>query len=125
MASVNKVLMIGNVTRDPQIKHLSSDNTLAEFGMALNRKYKTAAGEQREEVVFVDCTAFGKQAETIGQWVKKGKLLFVEGRLKLDQWEDKQSGAKRSKLTVIVEGFQFLGSKNDGDGQGGGESTFD
>src|SRR4051812_8830664 len=114
MPSFNKVMMIGNLTRDPQVKNLAGGLVVAEFGLAMNRKYRTAAGEDKEEVCFVDCSAFGKQAETIAQWCKKGKPLFVEGRLKYDQWEDQRAGgAKRSKVTVVVENFQFLGSKDD------------
>jgi single-strand DNA-binding protein len=113
MPSFNKVMMIGNLTRDPQVKQLPSQTTLAEFGLAMSRKYRTAAGEDREEVCFVDCTAFGKQAEVIHQFCKKGKQIFIEGRLRYDTWEDKAGGAKRSKLTVVVENFQFLGSRAD------------
>lgn len=107
MASFNKVILLGNLTRDPQFKTLASGTAVCEFGMAVNRKY-TADGEKREDVTFVDITAFGKQAETINQYCTKGKQLLVEGRLKFDTWEDKQGG-KRSKLSVIVEGFQFVG----------------
>lgn len=115
MASFNKVVLMGNLTRDPQLKHLPSNLVVAEFGLACNRRYRTAAGEDKEEVVFVDCTAFARQAETIGQYCTKGKPLFVEGRLKFDTWEDKQGGGKRSKITVVVENFQFIGAKNDGE----------
>src|SRR3954454_23481648 len=87
----------------------------------MSRKYRTAAGEDKEEVCFVDCAAFGKQAETIAQWCRKGKPLFVEGRLKYDTWEDRQGGQKRSKLTVTVDGFQFLGTRDDGGRQDAGQ----
>lgn len=113
MASFNKVVLMGNLTRDPQLKHLPSKLVVAEFGLACNRRYRTAAGEDKEEVVFVDCTAFARQAETIGQYCTKGKPLFIEGRLKYDSWEDKQGGGKRSKVTVVVENFQFIGTKGD------------
>jgi single-strand DNA-binding protein len=116
MPSFNKVLIIGNLTRDVQLKHLPGGTAVAEFGLAMNRKYRTAAGEDREDVCFVDCEAFGKQADTIAQWCRKGKPLFVEGRLKWDSWEDKQGGGKRSKLTVTVENFQFLGTRDDREG---------
>ena len=116
MASYNKVFLMGNLTRDPQVKHLPSQMVVAEFGMAVNRRYKTASGEDKEEVAFVDCTAFGRQAETISQYCTKGKPIFVEGRLKFDTWDDKQGGGKRSKLTVVVENFQFLGRAGDGNG---------
>jgi single-strand DNA-binding protein len=111
MPSFNKVMMIGNLTRDPQVKNLSSGVVLAEFGLAMSRKYRTASGEDKEEVCFVDCAAFGKQAETIMQWCRKGKPLFIEGRLKYDTWEDRLGGQKRHKLSVTVENFQFLGSR--------------
>jgi single-strand DNA-binding protein len=113
MPSFNKVLLMGNLTRDPQLKHLANSTVVAEFGLACNRKFRTAAGEDKEEVAFVDCTAFGRQAETIGQYCTKGKPLFVEGRLKYDTWDDKAGNGKRSKLTVVVENFQFLGGKGD------------
>ena len=115
MPSFNRVTLMGNLTRDPQLKHLPSNTTVADFGLAMNRHYKTQAGEDREEVCFIDCSAFGRQAEVIGQYCKKGKPLFVEGRLKYDQWDDKTSGAKRSKVTVVVENFQFVGGPNDGE----------
>lgn len=114
MASFNQVTLLGNVTRDPQLKHLPSQQVVAEFGMAMNRKYRTAAGEDREDVCFVDCAAFGKGAEVIGQYVTKGKPLFVVGRLKLDTWEDKNGGGKRSKLSVVVDTFQFVGGRDGG-----------
>jgi single-strand DNA-binding protein len=115
MASYNKVFLMGNLTRDPAVKHLPSQMVVVEFGLAVNRKYKTADGVDKEEVAFVDCTAFGRQAETISQYCTKGKPIFVEGRLKFDTWEDKQGGGKRSKLTVVVENFQFLGRPGEGD----------
>jgi single-strand DNA-binding protein len=109
MPSVNKVIIIGNLTRDPQSKQLPSQTTVTEFGIAMNRKFKGAGGEEREEVCFVDCAAFGRSAEVIQKYCTKGKTLYVEGRLKLDSWDDKQGGGKRSKLSVVVENFQFLG----------------
>ena len=119
MASFNRVLLMGNLTRDPQLKYLPSQTAVAEFGVACNRKFRTANGEDREEVTFVDVTAFGKQAEVINQYMNKGKPIFIEGRLKYDTWEDKQGGGKRSKLTVVVENFQFVGSRDGGGGGGG------
>jgi single-strand DNA-binding protein len=113
MPSFNKVILMGNLTRDPQLKHLPNNLVVAEFGLACNRRYRTAAGEDKEEVAFVDCAAFGRQAETIGQYCTKGKPLFIEGRLKYDSWEDKSGQGKRSKLTVTVENFQFIGAKGD------------
>jgi single-strand DNA-binding protein len=117
MASVNKVILIGNLTRDPQLKYLPSQTAVAEFGIAMNRKFRTATGEDREEVCFVDCSAFGRTGEVINQYCRKGKQIYIEGRLKLDQWEDKQGGGKRSKLSVVVDNFQFLGAPG---GAGGG-----
>jgi len=115
MASFNKVILLGNLTRSPQLKYLPSQTAVVEFGLAMNRKFKTKDGADKEEVTFVDCTAFGKTGEVINQYFAKGKPIFVEGRLKYDQWEDKQGGGKRSKLTVVVENFQFVGGR---DGQG-------
>jgi single-strand DNA-binding protein len=122
MASFNKVLLLGNLTRDPQLRYLPTSNTaVADFGLAVNRKWKTPQGEEREEVCFVDCTAWARSAEVINQYCQKGRPIFIEGRLKLDQWDDKTSGQKRSKLTVVVESFQLLGSGPGGAGQGGGQ----
>src|SRR5271170_1340838 len=117
MASFNRVMLLGNLTRDPQMRYLPSQTPVTDFGLACNRKFKTATGEQREEVLFVDCSAFGRQAEVINQYCTKGKPLFIEGRLKLDTWEDKNGGGKRSKLSVVVENFQLLGGR---DGAPGG-----
>jgi len=126
MATLNRVMLIGNLTRDPQMKYLPSQTAVVEFGLAMNRKFKTATGEEREEVCFVDCTAFGRPAEIINQYCQKGKSIFIEGRLKLDQWEDKQGGGKRSKLNVVVENFQFLGGREGGaGGAGGGGPEYD
>jgi len=113
MPSVNKVILIGNLTRDPQTRQLPTQSMVAEFGLAMSRKFKSADGEDREDVCFVDCTAFGRQAEVIAKYCKKGKSLYIEGRLRYDTWEDKNGGGKRSKLAVVVENFQFLGSRED------------
>lgn len=128
MASYNKVLLMGNLTRDPQLKYLPNQTPVVEFGIACNRKYKLQSGEQKEEVTFVDCSAFGRTAEVINQYFTKGKPIFVEGRLKYDQWEDKQGGGKRSKLSVSIENFQFIGGDKGGDGggpAGGGGGSYD
>lgn len=123
MASFNKVLLMGNLTRDPQLRYLPNSQTaVCEFGLAVNRRYKTSGGEDREEVLFVDCTAWGRQGEVINQWCTKGKPIFVEGHLKLDTWEDKSGGGKRSKINVVVENFQFIGGRDDASG-GGRESA--
>lgn len=115
MANFNKVMLMGNITRDPELKYLPSNTAVAEFGMAINRSWTDAHGQKKEEVTFVDCSVFGKLAEVLGQYKKKGDPLFIEGRLKLEQWEA-QDGSKRSKMKVIVEGFQFL---NRGESQQG------
>ena len=116
MASFNKVILAGNLTRDPELRYTPKGTAIARLGIACNRKWKTETGELKEEVTFVDVDAFGKQAETIGQYLKKGRPILIEGRLKLDQWEDKQSGQKKSKLGVVLESFQFLDSGNRGEG---------
>jgi single-strand DNA-binding protein len=114
MANFNRVTLIGNLTRDPQLKQLpNQQTTVCEFGLASNRRFKSQSGEDREDVLFIDCAAFGKQAEVINQYCRKGKQLFIEGRLKYDAWDDKQTGGKRSKISVVVENFQFLGSRGD------------
>jgi single-strand DNA-binding protein len=125
MASFNKVLLMGNLTRDPQLKYLPSQTAVVEFGLACNRKFRTANGEDKEEVTFVDVTSFGKQAEVINQYFQKGKPIFIEGRLKYDQWEDKSGGGKRSKLTVVIENFQFVGGRDGGGGGGGGGGGYE
>jgi single-strand DNA-binding protein len=114
MSSFNKVMLMGNLTRDPQLKYLPSQTAVVEFGIACNRKFRTANGEDREEVTFIDVTAFGKQGEVLNQYMTKGKPIFIEGRLKYDQWDDKNGGGKRSKLTVVVENFQFIGGRDAG-----------
>ncbi len=117
MANFNKVILAGNLTRDPQLSYLPSNTPVAEFGLAINRKWKGQNGEMREETCFVDCSCFGKQAETLNQYMSKGRGLLVEGRLQLQQWTAKD-GTKRSKHKVIVEQFQFLGG-------GGGQRSDD
>lgn len=125
MASYNKVLLMGNLTRDPQLRYTPSQMAVADFGIAVNDKYTTKAGEKREDVCFVDVTAWGKQAEVINQYFQKGKPIFIEGRLKYDTWEDKQGGGKRHKLTVTLDGFQFVGGRDGAAGGGGGGGNFD
>ena len=119
MPNYNKVILMGNLTRDPEVRYTSSGTAIAKLGMAVNRYWRNQEGQQQEEATFVDVDAFGKQAETIGQYLKKGRPIMVEGRLKLDQWDDKQTGQKRSKLGVTLENFQFLDSRSE-DGNGGG-----
>jgi single-strand DNA-binding protein len=119
MASFNKVILAGNLTRDPELRYTPKGTAIARLGIACNRKWKTETGEMKEEVTFVDVDAFGKTAETIGQYLKKGRPILIEGRLRYDTWEDKQSGQKKSKLGVVLENFQFLDS---GGGRGEGAS---
>lgn len=107
MANLNKVFLMGNLTRDPEVKYLPSQTPVCEFGLAVNRTWTGQDGVKKEETTFVDCTAFAKQAELLGKYKKKGDPLFIEGRLKLDQWEA-QDGTKRSKMRVVIENFQFL-----------------
>src|SRR5437763_34927 len=113
MPSVNKVIIVGNLTRDPVTKQLPTQSMVTEFGLAMNRKFKAPDGEDREEVCFVDCAAFGRQAEVIQKYCRKGKSLYIEGRLRYDSWEDKNGHGKRSKLSVVVENFQFLGGREE------------
>ena len=122
MANFNRIILCGNLTRDPQMKYLPNQTPLVEFGLAVNRKFKVN-GEDREEVLFIDCTLFGKGAEVINQYCQKGKQILVEGRLKLDTWEDKQGGGKRSRHTVVVENFQLMGGRDGGGGGGGSYSS--
>ena len=119
MPNLNKVMLMGNLTRDPELKYTPKGTAIASFGIAVNRNYSTEGGEKREEVTFIDLEAFGRTAEIIGEYFKKGRPIFIEGRLKLDTWDDKQSGQKRSKLRVIVDSFEFLGSREGGGGEGG------
>lgn len=113
--NLNRVMLAGNLTRDPEGKSLNSGTFVASFGLAVNRRWKNAAGEPQEEVTFIDCEAWSKTGETIVKFFAKGKPIYVEGRLKLDQWE--KDGQKFSKLRVVVESFQFVGAKGEGDGE--------
>ena len=116
MANYNKVILVGNLTRDPELKEASNGTSIAKLGMAVNRRWRSKEGEEREETTFVDVDAFGRQAEIIGQHLKKGRAVMVEGRLRLDQWEDKQSGKTRSKLGVVLEHFQFMDQRGEAGG---------
>jgi len=122
MANFNKVLLMGNLTRDPELRYTPKGTAVATIGVAVNRRWKDENGQPREETTFVDVDAFGRQAENIGQYFKKGRPIFIEGRLRYQTWEDKQSGAKRSKLTVTLENFQFVDSQRSADAGGGGSS---
>jgi single stranded DNA-binding protein len=109
--NLNRVLLIGNPTRDPEVRSTHKGTPVAEIGLAVNRVYSAEGGEKKEETTFIDVTIWGRQAETAGQYLKKGRSVFIEGRLRLDTWEDKQTGQKRSKLRVVGENMQLLGSK--------------
>ena len=115
MASFNKVILIGNLTRDPELKTLPKGTTVCNLSLAVNRRWKTEAGAEKEDVYFAECKAFGKQADTIGQYVKKGHPLLVEGRLTREEWDDKKSGEKRSTTRIMIETFQFLKGRDEGD----------
>ena len=121
MASFNKVILLGNLTRDPEVRYTPKGTAVAELGMAVNRVYTAENGEKREETTFVDVTLWGRTAEIAGEYLKKGRPVFIEGRLQLDSWEDKTSRQKRSKLKVVGEGLQLLGARPSGSGSPGGE----
>jgi single-strand DNA-binding protein len=122
MANFNRVILAGNLTRDPELRYTPKGVAIAKLGMAINRTWKNEAGETKEEVTFVDVDAFGRQAEVIGQYLKKGRPVLVEGRLKLDTWEDKNTHQKQSKLKVVLEAFSFIDSRGSGEGPAGGEA---
>jgi single-strand DNA-binding protein len=114
MASFNKVILLGNLTRDPELRYTPKGTAVARIGLAVNRTWRSETGEKKEEVAFVDVEAFGQQAETLANYVKKGRPLLVEGRLKLDTWEDKNTHQKVSKLRVVLESFTFVDSRPEG-----------
>jgi single-strand DNA-binding protein len=118
MASFNKVILMGNLTRDPELRYTPKGTAIAKIGLAVNRNWTSESGEKKEEVTFVDVDVFGRTAENVGQYMRKGRPILVEGRLRLDQWDDKQTGQKRSRLGVVAETVQFLGSAP-GAGEGG------
>src|SRR3954468_5638403 len=127
MPALNKVLLMGNLTRDPELRVTPKGTSICQFSLAINRQFKMESGETREEVIYVDVEAWGKQGETIAKYVTKGRPLFVEGRLRLDQWEDKNTKEKRSRMKVVCDNFQFLGTgRAEGapgaEGGGGGEA---
>jgi single-strand DNA-binding protein len=121
MANFNKVILAGNLTRDPELRYTPKGTAIAKIGLAINRTWKNESGETKEEVTFVDVDSFGRQAEVIAQYLKKGRPILMEGRLRLDQWDDKQTNQKRSKLGVVLESFQFMDSGRS-DGPGGGDA---
>jgi len=113
----NKSIIGGYLTRDPELRYTPKGTVIARLSVAVNRTWKTEAGEKKEEVSFIECDAFGRTAETLAQYFKKGKPILIEGRLKQETWDDKQSGQKRSKLKVIVESFSFVESSGGGERQ--------
>jgi single-strand DNA-binding protein len=121
MASFNKVILLGNLTRDPEVRYTPKGSAVTDLGIAVNRQYTLESGEKREEVTFVDVTFWGRTAEVAGEYLKKGRPVFIEGRLQLDTWDDKQSGQKRSKLKVIGETMQMLGSPRGSGSPNGGD----
>ena len=120
MASLNKVFLIGNLTRDPELRVTPKGTAICQFGLAVNRQYKDDTGATRDETTFVDIEAWGKQGELVAKYLTKGSPAFVEGRLRLDQWEDKTSGQKRSRLKIVLDNVQFLGRAGGG---GGGQAA--
>jgi single-strand DNA-binding protein len=115
MANLNRVLLIGNLTRDPEVRYTPKGTAVTEIGLAVNRVYSGEDGEKKEETTFVDVTVWARQAEIAGQYLKKGRPVFIEGRLQLDSWDDKQTGQKRSRLRVVAENLQFLGGRQEGE----------
>ncbi|MGI9089210.1 MAG: single-stranded DNA-binding protein [Chthoniobacterales bacterium] len=118
MASFNKVILVGNLTRDPEVRYTPKGSAVCDLGLAVNRQYSLEGGEKREEVTFVDVVLWARLAEIAGEYLKKGRPVLIEGRLQLDSWDDKQSGQKRTKLRVVGETMQLLGGRPGG---GGGE----
>jgi single-strand DNA-binding protein len=123
MPSLNKVMLMGNLTRDPELRVTPKGTPICQFSLAINRQFKMESGESREEVIYVDVEAWGKQGETIAKYLTKGRPLYVEGRLRLDQWEDKNTKEKRSRMKVVLEQFQFLGDSRGGGGGGSAGSS--
>ena len=120
--NLNHVTLAGNLTRDPELRQVGTDKAVVNFGLAVNRRWRNAAGEQVEEATFVDVEAWGRVAEVIGQYLKKGSPAYIEGRLKLDSWEDKD-GQKRSRMKVVAEQVQFLGTRAASEGEAPAETT--
>lgn len=120
--AINRVLLAGNLTRDPQVRFLANEQAVANFGLAVNRRFKGSDGQMKEEVTFIDVEAWGRTGELVGQYLTKGRACFVEGRLKLDSWDDKD-GQKRSKLKVVADNVQFLDSGGGNGAKGGGNGA--
>jgi single-strand DNA-binding protein len=123
MANVNKVMLLGNITRDLEVRYTPKGTAVCDLGMAVNRIRTGDNGERIEEVTYVDVTLWGRQAELAGQYLSKGRSVFIEGRLQLDQWDDKQTGQKRSRLRVVGENMQFIGGQGGSGGNQGGSSA--
>lgn len=124
MANLNKVMVIGNLTRDPEIKYTPKGSAIADVALAINRSYTTDSGDKRDETTYVDIVLYGRLAEIAGEYLRKGRPVYIEGRLKLDTWDDKQTGQKRSKMRVVGEALQLLGSRDggrEGSANGGGD----
>lgn len=122
MASFNKVILLGNLTRDPEVRYTPKGSAVCDLGLAVNRNYTLDNGEKREEVTFVDVVLWARLAEIAGEYLKKGRPVFIEGRLQMDSWDDKQTGQKRTKLRVVGETMQLLGSRPGGAAAGGSEA---
>ncbi len=123
MASYNKVLIMGNLTRDPEVRYTPKGTAVCDLAVAVNRVYTTDTGEKREEVTYLDVEVWGRQAENAGQYLAKGRPVFIEGRLRMDSWDDKQTGQKRSKIKIVSDSVTFLGSRGEGGRSEGGESA--
>ena len=119
MVSFNKVILVGNLTRDPELRNTPNGTPICRFSLAVSRQFRNADGSSREEVLFIEVDSFGKQAETIARYMTKGRPILIEGRLRLDQWEN-QAGEKRSRIMVATESFQFINSQNRQEGEAGG-----
>lgn len=113
MPNYNKIILVGHMTRDPEVRHVSDTALVCGFGLAVNENWKDKGGEKKERVTFIDCEAWNKTGEVIAQYFAKGKPILIEGKLQMDQWEDKETGQKRSKLKVNVERFEFIGGKSE------------
>jgi single-strand DNA-binding protein len=122
MANVNKVILIGNLTRDPEVRHTPKGTAVGDIALAINRAYTAENGEKREDTTYVDVTLWGRTAEIAQQYLRKGRPVYIEGRLQMDTWEDKSTGQKRSKLKVVAEALQLLGGRSEGDSGGGGST---
>src|SRR5881398_681550 len=121
MASFNKVILLGNLTRDPEVRYTPKGSAVCDLGIAVNRVYTTDRGERREEVTYVDVVLWARLAEIAGEYLKKGRPVFIEGRLQMDTWDDKQTGQKRTRLRVVAENMQLLGGRPPGGAANGGD----